>query len=143
MLGPDEVQRLFETQADDSGDKPLQLPLFALSRESSITLLSTTKRPMSYDGLRLKDLSTEEKMPLFNVIPVKVNYQLDIYAKTMEEADEYIRNILFKLINNPTVIIEIPYNSTYLQHIANIRVNDIVTDSSSSARRIFPGQFYR
>lgn len=32
VLKPDETKRLFETVADDTNDKPFQLPIIALSR---------------------------------------------------------------------------------------------------------------
>jgi hypothetical protein len=70
-------------------------------------------------------------------------YQLDIYTKTAEEGDEYVRNFLFKLINNPVLKISIPYNDLNVEHIANIRVLDTVSDTSSISERIFSGQFTR
>ena len=36
VLKPDETKRLIEITADDSKDKPLQLPLIALSRKHDI-----------------------------------------------------------------------------------------------------------
>jgi hypothetical protein len=78
-----------------------------------------------------------------NVIPIKLVYQLDIYTKTYEEGDEYLRNFLFKLINNPVIKIAIPYNGVEIEHIANIRVLDTVSDTSAISERIFSGQFTR
>jgi hypothetical protein len=80
---------------------------------------------------------------LFNVLPIKLSYQLDIYTKTAEEGDEYLRNFLFKLINNPVLKILIPYNNVNLEHIANIRVLNQVSDTSAINERIFSGQFTR
>jgi hypothetical protein len=137
--------------------------MIALSRSSDIELLSTVKQPRSFNGLKLfhndmllPDLSNLKgaqyreamnKLPAtvahFNVIPIKLVYQLDIYTKTTEEADEYIRTFLFKLINNPVIKIKIPYNDIQIEHIANLRVLPTVSDNSSISERIFSGQFSR
>ena len=141
VLKPEETTRLFETTADDQDDSPIKLPLVALSRNTDIELLLNIKSPMSYDGLKISQdsLSTAQ----FNVIPIKVNYQLDIYTKTYNEADEYVRSFLFKLINNPVIKITIPYNNANIEHIANIRVLSNVSDTSNISERLFSGQFTR
>lgn len=141
VLKPDETKRLFETVADDTNDKPFQLPIIALSRNTDIELLSTVKNPRSFDGLQMA--KTADLTAQLNVIPIKLEYQLDIYTKTYEEGDEYLRNFLFKLINNPLLRIEIPYNDTYFTHTANIRVLSNVSDTSAISERIFSGQFTR
>ena len=156
VLRPDETKRLFETKADDKRDAPLKLPLIALSRDKNIELKSNIKQTRSYDGITY--LASPDITSKINMIPIQVNYQLDIYTKTYEEGDEYVRNFLFKLINNPTFYIIIPYNSGVnrkvlvngvkqdlpaLKHIVNIRVLSTVSDTSDIAERIFPGEFTR
>ena len=160
VLKPDETTRLFKTMADDSNDKPVQLPVIALSRSKDITLRSNIKQLKSFDGLRLyidgdpepntlgmKGSINSKNIPsttaLFNVIPILLTYQLDIYTKTYEEGDEYVRNFLFKLINNPKLIIDIPYNDATLKHTANIRVLDTVSDTTDISEHLFAGQFTR
>lgn len=141
VLKPDETKRLFETLADDSGDQKVQLPLIALSRNNDIELLLNVKNPRSYDGLKLSQ--TEEQTLQMNVIPIKLEYQMDIYAKTQQEASEYVRQYLFKLVNNPVIKIGVPYNGQELTQTANIRVLSTISDTSDIPQRIFPGQFTR
>jgi len=156
VLKPDETKRLFEEKADDSKDKPIDLPIIALSRNTDFNIDTNIKTPMSYDGLkiglanakdgRLLDPATAKHAEYsiqMNVIPVTVEYKLDIYTKKYEEGDEYLRNFLFKLINNPKIIIEIPYNNLAIQHTANLRVLSTVSDTSDIAERLFTGQFTR
>jgi len=162
VLKPEESRRLFELTADDVNDNPFKLPIIALSRNNEIELLSNIKSPKSFDGLILNggqqgaDLSgltpAEYKKAIknvpdgilkMNVLPIKLLYQLDIYTKKYEECEEYTRNFLFKLINNPVIKIELPYNDTHIEHIANIRVLPTVSDTSAIAERIFSGQFTR
>lgn len=162
ILHPDETKKLFELQAEDSGDKPLTLPMIALSRKDDLELLSTTKNVKSYDGLRLIPAGVQtdfsnlkgdiykqalqnipEKIYRWNVIPVRPEYQLDIYAKTALEAEEYVRSFLFKLINNPLIRVEIPYNDLKIEHTAYIRILSNISNTSSIGERIFSGQFTR
>ena len=140
VLGPSESKKLFELTADDTQDQPFKLPLITLTRSKDIELLSTIKQPKSYEGLKL--LSTSEETLHLNVIPIKLLYDLTIYTKTEEEVDEYVRNFLFKLINNPVIKVRIPYNNTQIEHVANIRVLSNISDTSDISERIFSGQFH-
>lgn len=143
VLSPDESTRLIQLAAEDSGDKPLTLPLIAISRNKDIELGSAIKQNKSFDGLIInKDVETSTTVHM-NVIPIKTTYQIDIYTKRRIEGDEYIRQYLFKLINNPQIIIEIPYNNYIIRHTANLRVLDTISDTSDISGHIFPGQFYR
>ena len=142
VLKPEETNRFFAIKADDNRDRPIDLPMVALSRSNDIKLLQTTKNNKSFDGLRLQK-NNKNQTALFNVIPIQLEYQLDIYTKTEDECDEYLRNFLFKLINNPTIMIDIPYNDQKVRHIANLRVLDTVSDTSDITERLFSGQFTR
>ena len=141
ILKPDETKRFFETLADEKNDKAIQLPVIAVSRGKDINLLSNIKQTRSFDGLQLH--KTEAKTVQLNIIPILPTYQIDIYTKLYEEGDEYLRELLFKLINNPKIVIGIPYNDVNIAHVANIRVLDSVSDTSDIAEHLFPGQFTR
>lgn len=141
VLKPEESKRLFELTAEDKNDRPINLPFIAVSRNNDIELLSTIKNPKSYDGLKVYQTNNETVQ--FNVIPIRLQYQLDIYTKTLDENLEYVREFLFKLINNPVIKVQIPYNSSYIEHIANIRVLSTVSDTSDITEHLFSGQFTR
>lgn len=148
VLGPDETKQLFESNAEDTNDKPIQLPFISLTRNKDLEIGANIKQLKSFDGLRVvspneRDLKVPERTALLNVIPVTTTYQLNIYTKFKQEADEYVRNFLFKLINNPKIIIEVPYHNTGFRHTANLRVLETVSDTSDITQRIFLGQFYR
>lgn len=143
VLSPDESSRLLQLHAEDSNDEPLKLPLIAISRNKDIEIESAIKQNKSFDGLVIGKDATNNTTIHLNVIPVKTTYQLDIYTKKRIEADEYVRQYLFKLINNPQIIIEIPYNNYIVRHTANLRVLDTVSDTSDIPTHVFPGQFYK
>ena len=143
VLSPEESNRLLQVQADDSNDEPLKLPLIAISRNKDIEIESAIKQNRSFDGLTIGKDEKQATAIQMNVIPIKTTYQLDIYTKKRIEADEYIRQYLFKLINNPQIIIEIPYNNYIIRHTANLRVLNTVSDTSDIPTHIFAGQFYK
>jgi hypothetical protein len=141
ILKPNETLRLFQTISDQTNDKPLTLPLIALSRDSEIQILQTNKKPLSFSGVMLE--ANSKNIQLFNGIPIEVNYQLDIYTKGFAEGDEYLRNFVFNFVNHPRLIVNIPYNKVNLKHTANVRINATVSDTSDIPQRLFPGQFTR
>ena len=162
ILHPDESKKFFELTAEDTQEKAFQLPLIAISRKDELELLSTVKSPKSYAGLKIapeginSDLShlkgpaytkALEAIPegtyQLNVIPIRPEYQLDIYAKTAIECEEYVRSFLFKLINNPLLQIEIPYQDLHIEHTAYIRLLSNIANTSNISERVFSGQFTR
>lgn len=143
VLSPNESKRFFELNAEDTGDQKIQLPCISLSRTNDIELLSTIKQNKSFDGLKLAQNQKTDATFVLNALPIKLGYQLDIYTKTVEEADEYVRNFIFKIVNNPLIRVLIPYQDLNLTHTANIRLLSNISDTSDISERLFPGQFTR
>ena len=146
---PEEVSWMLQQKADEANDNPISLPFIALSRQTEISLENPNRRPMSYDGLSLRLLDKDGREVhlksgyKLNAIPMRLNYQLDIYTKGMIEATEYIREFVFKLVNYPTIAITIPYNGVDLTHKSTIQVNPQIEDNSDIPQRLYPGQFTR
>ena len=141
LTGINETRRLFEVVADKTNDKPIQLPLIALSRNGGYTIQEKYKQPRSYNGNAL--IVTTDSGAKLNAIPIGISYQIDIYARHLAEADEYARNIVFNIINYPKLNIEIPYEDSGLTHDANIRLITDVEDNSDIPERLISGQFTR
>lgn len=142
IYGPDETRQLFETIADETDDSPIQLPILCLRRSGGYTILNINKKPLTYDGAFIErddDVSTQ-----IDAVPILINYQLDIYAKFLQEADAYARNLVFNIINYPTLKINVPYGeSSYFSHYANIRIAQNIQDNSAIPERMVPGLFTR
>ena len=83
ILKPSESTRLFQLRADQLDDKPLTLPLIAISRDNDFEIVSTAKKPITYDGGHLA--ANCEKSELLNGIQIRLSYQLDIYCKYFVE----------------------------------------------------------
>lgn len=141
VLKPDEVKRLFTIEADERDDKPIQLPLIAISRETQIDVMHPTKRAMSFDGLMLK--SDGKHTLQLDAVPIALTYQIDIYTRHFDEGDELLRELVFKIINNPQLTITLPYNNQNLIQVCAMKMQGQVEDTSSISERIFSGQFTR
>ena len=149
VIGPDETRRLFQVVADQTNDKPIQLPLISLQRLREIEIRNVNKSPLTRDGMTIEaKLTTQDqnavaKIISLTAIPISISYQLDIYCRYAEEANEYVRNFVFNLINYPKLTITIPYNDINYNHNAGIILQSSITDNSDIPERMIPGQFTR
>lgn len=141
LTGVDESTRLFSTILDQNNDQPVKLPLIALTRPGGFVIEDKYKQPKSYNGFTVAN--SYEKGAKLNAIRISIPYQLDVYTRYQEEADEYIRNIVFNIINYPVVKIEIPYHDLGISHDSNIRLASDVEDNSSVPERLISDQFKR
>jgi len=140
ITSPDETTRLFEITADENKDS-IKLPLIAIRRTPNIDLLLTNKKPLTFDAKTLE--ANEKKSLQLNAIPININYQIDIYTRFAEEADEYVRNFVFNIINFPKLMITLPYHDKDIKHVSNIRLQPTISDNSSIPERFVAGQFTR
>ena len=142
IVGVNDSRRIFETTLDTNNDKPLSLPLIVLSRPGGYKILNKNQKPLVKSGASL--IYNNVNGAVVSFIPIGIAYQLDIYTRYLEEADEYARNFIFNIINYPKLNIEIPYEDLkILSHDANIRIISDVEDNSDIPERLIPGQFTR
>lgn len=141
LLGVNESTSLFSTMIDSNNDKPIQLPLIALSRPGGFSIEEKYKQPKSYNGVKVA--YNEQRSAKLNAIKISIPYRIDVYARYQEEADEFIRNIVFNIINYPVVKIDIPYHDLGLSHYSNIRISSDVEDNSDIPERLITTQFKR
>lgn len=141
VLSPDETTRLFEWKADISGDKELKLPFVTIKRSRDITIRDTGNKALTRAG---KVFNSEKGISdHLNAVPITIPYNINIYTRFLEEADEYVRNFIFNFINYPGIIIKIPYNDSALAYTSFITLQDTITDNSDIPERLIPGQFSR
>jgi hypothetical protein len=131
--------------ADTNNDKPIKLPILCLRRKSGLNVINTGKRPLTFDGLMLK--SENNVSYELDAIPMDISYQLDIYTRYFKEADEFLRNLTFNIINYPKLTVQIPYNNANLndviEHNGFIRMSSEIEDNSNIPERLINGQFTR
>ena len=150
VLGVNETSRLFEYLGDTEKDKPITLPIIALSRSRGYSIINggTTKRMLSYEGTsynrNIYNQGTENAYTTtgsISAIPILLSYQLDVYTRFAKEADILMRNLIFNIINYPAFEIEVP--TAHIKHVATITLNDTVDDNSDIPERYIAGGFTR
>ena len=141
IISPSDTKQFFALNSDRDKDAPLKLPAIVLSRDNYCELINPNKQALSYDGGHVK--ATETKSAVLNAIPIKISYELSIYTRYFDEADEYARNFAFNLINYPSVDINIPYQGANIPHRSTISLNNRISDNSNQSSRLAPDQYYR
>ena len=141
VTGVDETRRIFEYIADTTNDNAIKLPLITIRKRPTITLNSTNKKALTFDGWRKNN--DGKRGDQLNGIPIHIEYAIDIYTRHYEESEEYIRNFVFNIINYPKLHIEIPYNDSKIIHNSNIRLEPDINDNSDIPERLISGQFTR
>lgn len=141
VLSPDETRRLFTWKATTDGDKPLTLPLISINRNRDVSIKTTSKQMLSHRG---KIFNSEKGVSdHLNAIPMTLSYVINIYTRYLEEADEYVRNFVFQLINYPKIEIQIPYNNSQLTYTSYLTLQPEISDNSDIPERLIAGQFSR
>ena len=139
VYGADETRRLFQVVADENKDK-IQLPIIAI-RRSGYEVLNMNMRQLSYNGMAIG--KTCPVSMLLNAIPIKLQYQLDLYTRYYEQADELSRNLMFSIMNYNRLDIIVPYNGANFTHRSTMRVGTEIQDNSAVPERLVSGQFTR
>lgn len=74
VLSPSDSTRLFQLRSDQQNDTKLTLPMIAISRDSEIEIISTTKKALSYDGVHIgKDYKLYELKKLYDSGKIPLN----------------------------------------------------------------------
>lgn len=133
--------RLFSYRARTATTKDaVVLPVVSLERVG-VQIVNTSRTPLSADGI-IKEVK-ENKLFKLRAVPIRLNYQLDVYTRYRKECDNLMREFIFKLINNPTLIIEIPYGGSTYTHKFNIRIGEEVIDNSDIMQHFETGEYFR
>lgn len=141
VYGPDETERAFRHQADVNNDKPIALPLITISRDRDLEIPITAKHPLAYMGKTFDANFTAADH--LNAVACRIGYQIDIYTRYQAEADEYVRNFVFNLINFPAMTLEIPYNDSKKKYTSYLTLLSPIRDNSDIPERLIAGQFTR
>lgn len=141
IVGVNNTNTMFDVIEDTTNDTPVQLPMIQLSRNGGYNVLNKNKKPLTYNALAIGKQGN--KKLVLNAIPIEIVYQIDIYTRYLQEADEYMRNLLFNLVNYPCLNILVPYEDAQFKHESTIHLISDVQDNSDIQERKIPGQFTR
>lgn len=141
ITGINNTNQMLDVVEDITNDTPIQLPMIQISRNGGYDILNKQKKPLSYNALAIGKKGTQKLV--LNAIPISITYQIDIYTRYLQEADEYMRNLVFNIINYPCLNILVPYESAQFKHESTIHLISDVQDNSDIPERKIPGQFTR
>lgn len=137
-----DTKALFTSQADINENDSFPFPLVAVTRADTIGLLETNKKPKSFRSQKFDLVSDKTQINVLNAIPINLAYQIDIYTRHRLENDNILRELVFKIINNPSLEIEIP-NSGEKTHRFNMRLRDTIIDNSDIPEHLIRGEYFR
>lgn len=119
----------------------IKFPLVSLDRRG----FSIRDNAVSWSASRmgLADSITDEgKANIMHVIPIKINYQLDVFTTDRVSCDEILRELIFYFTLHPTLMVDIPYGLN-TQHKFNLFFNPDIEDNSDTVEHLNRGVLYR
>lgn len=76
------------------------------------------------------------------IIPIRIEYQLDIFSVTRAECDEITRELIFYFYQHPTLVAHFDYGLD-IEHNFNLFLNDDVVDNSDTLEHVNTGVKFR
>ena len=122
-------------------DDDVNFPLISLNRTNWSIRMSDLNFAQSRTGV-LNRVNDDNTLSVMKIIPIRMDYQLDVYTVDKPSNDEIYRELLFYFLNNPTLEVEIPY-TLESKHLFNLYFNDEIIDNSDTVEHVNKGVLYR
>lgn len=76
------------------------------------------------------------------IIPIRINYQMDIFTVDKTTGDELVRELVFHIMQNPTLMVDVPYKLN-MEHNFNIFLDSDIVDNSDTIEHLDKGVRFR
>ena len=119
----------------------VKFPLVSLDRKGFTVRDNAINWSASRMGLAVS-ITDDGKANIMHVIPIKINYQLDVYTADRVSCDEILRELIFYFTLHPTLMVKIPYGLN-TRHKFNLFFNPDIEDNSDTISHIEKGVLYR
>lgn len=133
------VDNVFDIIGDLSEDR-IDMPIVSLQR-LGWSVADYHPQFMTFSG-HIIGQNEENKIIRLQAIPIRVNYQMDIWTKDRITNDAIIRELLFYYTLRPTLLVNIPY-SLDITHNFNIFFDPDIEDNSDIIEHDNRGIFFR
>lgn len=135
------VENVFRTigKLDFTEDK-IELPLISVTRTS--WSINRPQHSQKFEGITYQYDKSIDYVQRIQVVPVQINYVLDVWTRTREENDAILRELIFYYLNHPTLKVLVPYGADY-EHEFNIFLNDDIEDNSDVVEHKNRGEYFR
>lgn len=119
----------------------VKFPLISINRTNWSIRSSELNFAQSRTGV-LDHVNSDNTLSIMKIIPIRLDYQLDVYTIDKKSNDEIYRELLFYFLNNPTLEVDIPYTLD-TSHVFNLFFNDNIDDNSDTVEHVNKGVLYR
>lgn len=122
------------------GDK-LKFPLISINR----TGMSVRQEDLNFNALHeggTVRLNQNNAVTNARILPIRLEYQIDVFSVDKKLNDEIIRELLFYLYLHPTHIIKIEYGLNF-EHKFNLFLDPDIQDNSDVVAHINNGVLFR
>ena len=139
-------ENVFEIIGDLENDS-IQFPIISLIRtgwslrdfhqETQVHLgsLIDYMEPLDKNDDRLKQVRLQ-------VIPIQINYQVDIWTQNRVDNDILVRELIWFYTQNPQMIVKIPHGLN-AEHVFNVAFDNDIIDNSDITEHNSRGRYYR
>lgn len=138
------VENLFDFKAFIHRDD-LRLPIINITR-TNWSINNNRNHAMKFTGAPVDTRVDEETGVVYikgvRMMPININYQVDVFTDTRKENDLIMRELIFYLSTNTSLLVDIPYGLN-IQHIFNLILDDTIEDNSDIAAHPNRGRYFR
>lgn len=121
-------------------DDDVQFPMISLTRTG--TQLQPSHFSMRYDGLPVYADYNNEVMQKLQAMPIRINYQVDIWTRNREENDNLVRELVFYLSTHQAMYVDIPYELNQ-KHVFTFALDNTIDDNSDIINHKNSGEYFR
>lgn len=118
----------------------VNLPAILLTRKS-VTLLDYRNQVVALKG-QTAHVCRDNILVKARLIPMKIEWNLDIYAADRYSCDEIVRELVFYFTTNPRFEVQIPYQLDIKQNF-DIFISPDIPDNSDLIEFSSRGEYYR
>ena len=118
----------------------VELPLLSVTRTG--WSIQPPQHSQKFEGVTYQYDVEKDYVQNLQMIPIQINYLLDVWSKTREENDIICRELIFYFFNHPTMKVTVPYDADYV-HNFNIFFNNDVEDNSDIVEHKNRGEYFR
>jgi len=134
----------FQASAElDKNQGKMRLPLFSIYCMNYTISLDWLNWGRTRVGRRSRFTDTENytEMEREQTVPMRLEYQLDVWASTRSDLNDIVRELLFWIVQNPTFVVENPLNGE--KYNFNLYISSDLQDNSDVMTHESRGRIYR
>lgn len=139
VIGPQESIGIAAQIQDDK----LSFPIVSLVRNTNIEI-DSTRRNTTWEHFGVSSVYDPETNIEYRekVLPIKLDYDLNIYTTNIVDTDEIVKELLFKYISQYFLTIQLPYESKKKVRFGVVVDRDSIDTQSTTSGHLSEGTLY-